>query len=68
MNLYQVTGHGGYSVGMALIAANSSDEAIALARTIDTYPWYIQYNAICELVGCSAEGEPRVVTHFEHGE
>ena len=68
MNIYDIRAYGSYCEGIAIIAAETTEQAIQLASEIDSSfdidysePYQINY------IG-STDGEARVMAHFDFGE
>jgi len=73
MNVYQAHGDASFSGGIiAIVAADSAEQALEVLKALPqqdigflaSYP----VGAVVRLDGVSAEGEPRVITHFEYGD
>lgn len=70
MKVYAIEAYGNYGAGMAVIAADSKEEAIAIAEKIDGNIWNVRYGkpTNVQLLPCICDGPARVLTHFETGE
>lgn len=71
MNVYAVVSYGSFCGGMAIVAANSVEDAILVAKGIKIN-WRVGYGTpdSVELLSCTSydRSEPKVLTHFEFGE
>jgi len=70
MNVYAIEADGRYGGGMAIVAADSEDEAKALAEKTEDSPWHVRYGSpeSVKLLPCVCEGPARVLAHYETGE
>ena len=70
MNIYAIKAYGNYGGGMAVVAADSEDEAKALADKAEESYWNVRYGKpeSVDLLPCVCEGPARVLIHYETGE
>jgi len=70
MNVYAIKAYGNYGGGMAVVAADSEEEALEVAGQIVDQIWYVQYRRpeSVEQLPCHTVGLPRVSAHYETGE
>lgn len=70
MNVYAIKAYGNYGGGMAVVAADSEDEAKSVADKIQDSIWRVRYGKpeSVELLPCVCGGVARVLEHFETGE
>ena len=70
MNVYAIKAYGNYGGGMAVVAADSEDEAKAVADKTKDSIWHVRYGRpeSVELLPCACEGPARVLAHYEAGE
>lgn len=70
MNVYFIVAYGEYSVGTAVVVADTVAEAQALGHGIPQLGWDIKYHApeIVEQLPITCEGPARVLAHYEDGE
>lgn len=70
MNVYAIKAYGNSGGGMAVVAADSEDEAKAAADKIVDSVWHVRYGApeSVELLPCVCQGPARVLAHYETGE
>lgn len=70
MNVYAIKADGNYGGGMAVVAADSEDDAKALAENGARSIWNVRYGKPIEveLLPCVCDGPPRVLTYYETGE
>jgi hypothetical protein len=70
MNVYAIKAYGHYGGGMAVVAADSEDEAKAIADRTEDSIWHVRYGApeSVELLPCVCDGPARVLAHYETGE
>lgn len=70
MNVYAIKAYGNYGGGMAIVAAESDVDAIAIADTIEARGWHVRYGQpeSVEWLPCPCAGPARVLTHYEIGE
>ena len=70
MNVWAITAYGHYGGGMAVVAADSKDEAIGIADKIVDEMWRVRYGEpdSVDLLPCACDGPARVLAHYETGE
>lgn len=71
LNVYAIKASGNYGGGCAIVAHNTPELAIRQALAIRDTLWKTDYsvpNEVTLLEGVQADGEPRVLTHYEMGE
>ena len=70
MNVYVIKAYGTYGAGMAVVSADSADEAKALAAQADGIGWAVRYGSpeSVELIPCVCDGSAQVLAHYETGE
>lgn len=71
LNVYAIKATGNFGGGLAVVAASSKAEAIALASHIEDQIWRVRYctpDHVETLLGAWSAGPPRVLTHYETGE
>ena len=71
LRCWRCEGRGSYCGGMAVVVAETKEDAVALANAIETYAWSIRYAVaeVVELTNIVPTGAvPVVVAHYEMGE
>lgn len=70
MNVYAIKAYGSYGGGMAVVAADSEDDAKALAEKAENSYWCVRYGSpgSVDLLPLVCEGPARVLVHYETGE
>ena len=70
MNVYAIKAYGYYGGGMAVVVADSEDEAKAVANKAEASIWNVRYGdpESVELLPCLCDGPARVLAHYETGE
>jgi hypothetical protein len=71
VKVWAIEAYGYYGGGLAIIAADTEAEAIAIGATIVDQSWRTDYgkpDEISELLDVTAAGLARVLTHYETGE
>jgi hypothetical protein len=70
MNVYAIKAYGNYGGGMAVVAADSEDDAKAIADKTEDRVWHVRYGnpSSVEQLPCVCVGPARVLAHYETGE
>lgn len=70
MNVYTIKAYGNYGGGMAVVAADSEQEAKTVADKVNDPICGVRYGEpeSVELLPCVCEGHARVLAHYETGE
>ena len=70
MKVFAIKAYGNYGAGMAIVAANSAEEAQQLANQREDSVWHVRYGAPFEVIELpvTAHGYPEVLVAFEYGE
>jgi len=70
MNVYSIKANGHYGGGMAVVVADSEDEAKTVADKVEDSIWNVRYREpeSVDLLPCVCDGPARVLAHYETGE
>ncbi len=70
MNLYSIEASGKYCGGVAIVAADSQEEAVKLAAPLRNATFAVNYASpdCIEILKAVIDGPARVLTHYEMGE
>jgi hypothetical protein len=70
MKVWSIKAGGDLCGGMAIVAADDVELAVSLAVKIPCDIWRVEWHKPdeCRLLEATAEGDPRVLDYFEHGE
>lgn len=70
MKVFTIKAYGNFGGGIAIVAAESSDDAIALAAAIENPGWQVDYSdpEQVDTLPVTYEGAARVLEHYETGE
>ena len=70
MNVYAIKAYGIYGGGMAVVAADSEEDAKTLASKAENSVWNVRYGRpeTVELLPCTYKGTAQVLAHYETGE
>lgn len=70
MKVFTIKAYGALGGGIAIVAAEDSADAIALARAIENPGWHVDYGdpVAVDTLPVTYEGDARVLEHYETGE